>query len=625
MPTRTKKSHGARSSIIARLGFVLVLLAGVLTAAPASSQTAVNTVDLRILLVSADGTEPALEAWRSRLTAEGVPFDLITTVTAPPITPGQLVTAPGHARYQAIVLAGPELTYFDGNAWVSSVAPEELTALHDFEQTYHVRQVDAYAYPTPALGLNEPTSAGNLDGMTATVTPLGSPVFPYLVGQVPIEDAYGYLATPSPAEGTTFDALLTAPTGEPLVGVYNHEGREEMVVTVDSSPWVSQGQLLLHGMLQWVTRGTYLGFSRNYLGMHVDDVFLPDDRWDTVQNVTHEDDGATIPLIRMNDADARFLQDWQQANDLKLDLVFNGGGSNEYRAANGSDPLADALVGNRRSFRWINHTFGHLNLDTVSQSTIESEINRNRLWAWARRISIDPNELVTGEHSGLANEAMPGALRRTGIHLVASDASRTPNQTPLGSALTIPRHPMNVYYNTATKAEQLDEYNYLYFENCASSATTTCLTAPATWEQYLNAESSIMMRHILTNDPRPHYAHQANLAEDRILFSVLDDVLARYRASFKVPLVQPTMTEVGKELARRATWNSAVAAGLVSASIADGVVTLKSSVDLAIPVTTTVNARLGFFSFGQRYGDERSGWFSLRSSRTAKLRTASIF
>ncbi len=571
------------------------------------------------------GTEPALKAWRSRLTTEGVPFDLITTVTAPPITPGQLVTAPGHARYQAIVLASPELTYFDGNAWVSSVAPEELTALHDFEQTYRVRQVDAYAYPTPALGLNEPTLAGNLDGMTATITPLGSPVLPYLIGQVPIEDAYGYLATSNPAEGTTFDALVTAPTGEPLVGVYGHEGREEMVVTVDSSPWALQGQLLLHGMLQWVTRGTYLGFSRNYLGIHVDDIFLPDDRWDTVQNVTHEDGGATIPLIRMNADDARFLQNWQRANDLKLDLVFNGGGSNDYRAANGSDPLAGVLVGNRRSFRWINHTFNHLNLDTASQSTIESEINQNRLWAWSRWIITGPNELVTGEHSGLTNEALPAALGRTGTQLVASDASKTPNQVRLGSALTVPRHPMNVYYNTATQAEQLDEYNYLYFESCTSTPTTTCLTEPATWEQYLAAESSIMMRHILTNDPRPHYAHQANLAEERILFTVLEEVMARYRRYFKVPVMQPTMTEVGKELEHRSTWSSALAAGLVSASISNGIVTLKSSVDLAVPLTTTVNARLRFFSFGQRYGEERSAWIGLRSSRTAKITTSSIY
>lgn len=618
-----RHSHRSRS-LLRRLALVSVLLTSTIAVAPAHSQTA-GTVDLRVLLVSADGSEPALEAWRSRLTAEGVPYDLITTVTAPPITPEALVTAPGHARYQAVVLASPELIYFDGNAWVSSVAPEELTALHDFERTHRIRQVDAYAYPNASLGLNEPTWAGDLHGTTATLTPAGANIFTSLVGPVPIEHAYGYLSTPNPAEGSTFDPLVTAPTGEPLVGVYDNAGREEMVVTVDSNPSVLQAQLLLHGMLHWVTRGTYLGFSRNHLGMHIDDIFLPDDRWDTVGNVTHEDDGATLPLIRMNDADARFLQDWQEANNLKLDLVFNGGGSDEHRAEYGSDPLADVLLANRRSFRWINHTFNHLNLDTASQETIESEIARNRRWALMRSIRIDRNELVTGEHSGLDNAAMPEALDRKGIHWVASDASKTPDQAPLGSARTIPRHPMNVYYNTGTRAEQLDEYNYLYFEHCTSSSTTTCLSAPATWEQYLASESSIMLRHILGNDPRPHYAHQANLAEDRVLFSVLDDAISRYRMYFKVPLVQPTMTDVGKELARRNTWNAAVAAGLVNASMSDGVVTIRSQVDVAIPLTTTLDARLGHFSlgsFGQRYGDERSGWYNLRSSRTARIRTA---
>ncbi len=622
MFARRPHSHRTRS-LVRRLALVSVLLTSVVAVEPASSQTA-TTVDLRVLLVSADGSEPALDAWRSRLISEGVPYDLITTVTAPPITPDTLVTEPGHARYQAVVLATPELTWFDGTAWVSSVAPEELEALHDFEETYRIRQVDAYAYPNASLGLSDPTWAGDLHGTTATLTQTGATVFTSLVGPVPIEHAYGYLATPNPAEGATFEPLVTAPTGEPLVGVHTSEGREEMVVTVDSNPSVLQAQLLLHGMLQWVTRGTYLGYSRNYLGMHIDDIFLPDDRWDTVENVTHEDDGATIPLIRMNDADAQFLKMWQDTNNLKLDLVFNGGGSDEYRAENGSDPLADVLLGNRRSFRWINHTFNHLNLDTASQKTIESEISRNRRWALMRSIHLDRNELVTGEHSGLDNAAMPAALGRQRIHWVASDASRTPDQAQLGSARTIPRHPMNVYYNTATKEEQLDEYNYLYFENCTPSPTTTCLSSPATWEQYLASESSIMMRHILGNDPRPHYAHQANLAEDRVLFSVLDDAIGRYRTYFDVPLMQPTMTDVGLELARRSTWNAAVAAGLVSASMTNGVVTLRSQVDVAVPLTTTLGGRFGFFAqraFGQRYGDERSGWYNLKSSRTATIRT----
>ena len=41
-------------------------------------------------------------------------------------------------------------------------------------------------------------------------------------------------------------------------------------------------QLLRDGMLSWVTRGMYLGYQRNYLGLDVDDIFLADDTWDAV-------------------------------------------------------------------------------------------------------------------------------------------------------------------------------------------------------------------------------------------------------------------------------------------------------------------------------------------------------
>ena len=33
-------------------------------------------------------------------------------------------------------------------------------------------------------------------------------------------------------------------------------------------------------MLNWVTRGVFLGYQRSYLELDVDDVFLGDDKWD---------------------------------------------------------------------------------------------------------------------------------------------------------------------------------------------------------------------------------------------------------------------------------------------------------------------------------------------------------
>ena len=51
-------------------------------------------------------------------------------------------------------------------------------------------------------------------------------------------------------------------------------------MTVASNENQSQAQLLRHGELNWVTRGVFLGYQRNYLELQVDDLFLGDDAWD---------------------------------------------------------------------------------------------------------------------------------------------------------------------------------------------------------------------------------------------------------------------------------------------------------------------------------------------------------
>ncbi len=148
---------------------------------------------------------------------------------------------------------------------------------------------------------------------------------------------------------------------------------------------------------------------------------------------------------------------------------------------------------------------------------------------------------MTGEHSGLNNPNLAPALADNGIAYTASDASREPGQRLIGSTLTVPRHPTNIFYNVGTKAEQLDEYNYIYYEACVSS----CLTAPARWEQYVANEVAIMFRHVAMNDAYPHYAHASNLAEDAVLLPVVDAFLAKYRSLFTAAIVDPTLSDAG--------------------------------------------------------------------------------
>jgi hypothetical protein len=628
-----------------RLALAALALAALLAAALASTTFGAGQpaarIDMRVLLLGATGQEPTFGAWKAELTREGVPFDAKIADDEAPFTDATFADdATHHARYQAVILATGDLVHQVSNAdgtvsFPSALSDAEWAALAKFESTFGIRQFSDSTVPSPAHGLDPATSSGEQGGNTGQLTAAGLSVFPYLKGPVPIEnptastDVFGYQATPAPQVApASFQTLLSGPNNAAYLGVYTHaDGREELVSTLDGNENQLHEELLRHGILDWVTRGVYLGYQRNYFAMEVDDVFLPDDRWDTTLERTLVDGPTTAPdevtcaeapapagtpecrPIRMVPADVTRLLDWQRANGVKLDMIFNGGGSDEFKADNGgSDPLADAFLPNASAFHWIDHTFTHENLDAASQQTIVSQIADNVRWAQTHGIAVDPAELVTGEHSGLHNPAMPAALAATGVSWLAADNSREPTPYAIGAAETVPRFPTNVYYNVATQAEQLDEYNDIYLPpslggRCVASATNTCRTAPATWTDFVDSEADIALRHVMDNDPRPHYAHQSNLAEDGVLYPFLDELLQRYRLYFKPDLVQLPLAQIGQTLQRQAAWSAAVAAGRVDGYLQDGAVHVDVASTMQVPITGT--------PAGEPYGGDRSGWFTV--------------
>ncbi|HYV15898.1 MAG TPA: hypothetical protein VE972_07750 [Conexibacter sp.] len=749
-----------------------------LAAAPAG---AAQRIDLKVLLLGANGTEPSFSAWQAQLKREGVPFDqLVATSGHTPITPESLSTTlpegTQEARYQAVIVATGGLPRCDEEGvCASALAPEEWTALQSFEQTFNVRQVTAYTFPSPEVGLNPPTFAGPLDGVDATLTPAGQSAFPYLKGTVTIgAGTWGYEATP--IEAASYSTLLTDPDGASLVGVFTHpDGRQELVQTFDSNSFQIHSQLLRHGELAWVTRGTYFGDQRNYLEMHIDDVFLGDDIWDPVNHVT---DFNPADAVRMTAADVTKAVEWSRANGLRIDNLFNGGGSVAAAEANGgSDPLLAAFQANKTAFNWISHTYDHPNLDCSTRAFIDSEITDNVNWATTTGIPTVASELVTGEHSGLANlipgspgtidppsidEAAPvarngtlaaglyeygitatspngetvaatttarvpvgergitrgstvlewdaickatgyriyrrslpdgawamigtvaqpanpardtgptilryrdagaagsttdppsvntakigpygqnpnfsNAIRDTGVRYLGADASKpypvTPTSTtgPVwpagaqfidGTARVFPRHPTNVYYNVATRAQELDEYNFLYLPpslggGCVESPTNTCRTSPATWEDVVAAESQRIFGLMMGNDPRPHYFHQTNLAESdqaegAVFYPVLDAALATYNRYFNssAPIVQLLPTALAVLLGRQDAWATA-STGSVVGYVEGSRVTVVNRTAAAVqaPITGT--------EAGTVYGGSRSGWVGFAAGTSTR-------
>ncbi|MFD3699775.1 hypothetical protein ACFWUZ_27245 [Streptomyces sp. NPDC058646] len=668
-----------RMNRIAAACAAAALMSVALPAATAQAASAPR-IDLKVLVVDDGGS--SVEAITAELRDTGVPFTRVQlgSSSRPVIDAAYLsdtVDGRPRAKYQGVVLPN-ENPFGEGSP--------EMAALAAYETTYGIRQVDAYTWAHPGVGLEYTDNggySGRLDGTRAAVTPAGKAgPFGYLGGQVAFEDnsvlvpeSFGFMGKPRPG----YTSYLDAPVGSgraSLVGEYTHDGRSELVVTFGYNQHQQQFRLLARGIVEWLTQGVHLGQSRNYFAVHVDDVFAPDARWNKELNCTPGDYACPggegkESTIRMTAADAQYAVQWQTSKNFKLDMLFNGGAGEEWKAENGGvDALTAQLVADRSRFRWMNHTYTHPFLGCVqntatvpwscvknaqgqiqymSRAEISAQIRDNNNWAASKGIAIDRTELVTGEHSGLRtspqqaqdNPNLAGALADNGVKWAGSDNSREPAQRTVGAALTVPRHPMNVYYNTGTNAEMADEYNWIYTSRahggsgvCEDNpATSTCLPAPVDPDTgYLDhivpQEARTALRHVLANDPRPHYVHQSNLAEDRTLYPVLDQVLDTYRTLYapSAPIVNQSMKDTGVELSRRAAWDAALSADKVTAYRIGTAVTVKAPAGVVAPVTAPTGTKkqllLGTADFGTAYAGTRSTWTGpelLQSAVTLRL------
>src|SRR5262249_28362347 len=91
---------------------------------PVSSQTpvAAGALTMRVLVLSADGTEPSFAATMAALEQMGIPAQAYIVRRDGPLTLEKLVQG-STARYYAVVLATSTLSYRSGAAHVSAFGP----------------------------------------------------------------------------------------------------------------------------------------------------------------------------------------------------------------------------------------------------------------------------------------------------------------------------------------------------------------------------------------------------------------------------------------------------------------------------------------------------------------------
>jgi hypothetical protein len=232
------------------------------------------------------------------------------------------------------------------------------------------------------------------------------------------------------------------------------------------------------------------------------------------------------------------------------------------------------------------------------------------------------------------NETVTG----TGSSTVCAPVACTPAGATFvdGTSQVVPRHPLNVFYNTSTDYEELNEYQTIY-------------GSTSTWADVIDQNVSGMFGFMMANDPRPSYVHQTNIigsppagsmdadglppstytpqpgggpdepagtgnpttTGDGTLYQVLDPLIYEYNEYFNsnAPYQQLTEQQIANVLAEQSNWAGSTAVTGDIATGSDSVSVKNTGAAIETPLT-------GIPSVGSLYGGIQSGWTSVPAGTT---------
>lgn len=618
-------------------------------------------VDMKLLILATDGNEPGLAAIKSFLDHMGTPYNVIL------LAKGQALPQLDNGAkgfYQGVILTIGNLGICDPGCR-SALPLNEWARLDRYAKAFKVRMVSYYTYPEARYGLIPTSAVSTSDASPAYVnlTSAGAGVFPYLrpTASVKVANSYVYTATTNAAAGETTTPILRL--GNAVVGVTHRkaDGRELMALTMDNNPYLFHSAVFHYGVIQWVTKGIFLGARQAYFTPQVDDLFLANDLFDSSKaacipaGFTTDptfDPAGQCPTLRVEGRDLSGLAAWQsnirsnpQFSKFRVSMAFNGYGATEAGGASAGDTLVTEAVRQKNNFYWINHTYDHENLDCykpVANSGIcraanvaesNAEIASNVSLANSLGLPLDGASMVTPGISGLRNPAFLSAAAARGIKYLIADLSRpegvpaSPN-TGIWSSLQpsifmIPRRPTNIFYNTTTAVlqqpgSQPDEYNYFYGPNglfrIGGPGGPPFFDTTQSWNQIADRESDALLSYMLRGEMYPSMFHQGNLAlfdGTRSLFSeVIGMTLNKFAAISSLPVVSVNQSDLGLMLSQRNAYKQSV----VRATLTPGLtVEIQSSGAASVPLTGVCSQNC------QTYGTEKQSLISVPAGGTRTI------
>jgi hypothetical protein len=605
---------------------VVFLLA--LWPAPAAAETP-TSIDMKLLVISADGSEPVFAGIKSILDQTGVPYDtLIATQT--PLTAQTLSDGLGAGRYQGILLTTGSLAYeASPNNWQSALSAAQWQTLWQYETDFRVRQATLYTYPASLpdnYGLTPISAVGTDDTpVHGSLTAAGQQVFSYLnaANPIAIKGAWTYLVKPT-ATGNPVSLLDTA-DGYSLASIYTYpDGRQNLAITTDGNPELTHTLLLGYGVINWVSKGFFLGERKVYLNAQPDDIMIGDDMWDPVSLSDQ-----TGLEYRMTGNDYNKLVTWQNnlrasspnTAQIRLEMPYNGVGVSGIYP---NDTLTSAIRNRPNQFKWINHTYEHELLTDITYSAAMTQLNKNH--KVAQNIGFNQyfkDSMIQPEISGLNNPEFLRAAKDFGIRYILSDTSQPGWKNPSPntgfysvhqpSILIIPRYPTNLYYNVSTPTEWLSEYNYFY----APGGLFPTWDRALTYAEVLDKESEMWLRYLLKFDLNPVMFHQSNLRAYDNTNSLLGDLIkvtvGKYNSMYKLPIRNPSQHEAGILMANRMVYNTSGVTGRLL---------LGATNSIALKTVKAVKVPLTGISYGtakETYGGQTISTVSLGANGAATV------
>ena len=531
------------------------------------------SVDAVILVITADGTSGSFGAIENTLQYLGTPFRVLNatdaTLTADYLSSGT------HGNFAAVFLDIGDLSVNGASAFTDA----EWTTLATYEASFGVRRVSLYTSPTLDYGLSLNGSVDpSVSPISASCTSAGRSVFVGTNCDNPVSIDQGFAYPASPTDAMTIPLLVDA-SGNVYGATRTYsDGREALALTFAQASFYVSTLELAYGLVDWATRGLFVGERHTYAVPQIDDLFLFSDIYPNA--------GVTF---RLSASDLQAFADWESATraapltaGFRAAYACNGQGSQSMAG----DPLTTRAVALGSAFSWINHTWDHMDLLAADYADTVFEFTHND--QYLRGLGLTPYataNAVTPDISGLANPDAMLAIRDSGITQIVGDTSvggegnPSPNAGLLDalqpSVLVIPRIPSELYYNVSQPSEWIPEYE-----------STQKLTT-VSYDTIIGTQSDALASYMMNGNNDPWMFHQANTrnydgAGRSLLSDLLDASFAKYGAVMTLPIVSPTMDDLAQRVRNRMALD---ASGVVATIAAGTSMTVRVTNAATVPVT----------------------------------------